>query len=262
MKNIKQELETLKTFITQNFVEQLPDEDIEKFLLGPSKRIRSILTILYIKSYGIDIPQKVFNILAAGEIIHNASLLHDDVIDSAQTRRNSTTIANKYSDKISILSGDYLVSLAIEKLTNTDIETIRAFNECTKKMAEAEIKQFFLRGKIPTEYEYIEICENKTAYLFATILKTSAKICGLNYSQAEVFGKLFGTHFQIINDLELDSALIDIENKIYTANKVLGIEKTKLLLDNYRKEMRAILGELPNNIYKTSLEELIEKYDR
>ena len=71
-------------------------------------------------------------------------------------------------------------------------------------------------------------------------------------------GELFGICFQIRNDLDKDSADIDLLNEIYTAKDVLGIEKTKTLLDNYKEEMRYLLENIPNNIYKTRLEDLIK----
>lgn len=257
MKIIEKELEQVLTEIKEGFTDPTPQETLTNFVLKGSKYTRSTLGILYLKAQEIELNPLAFRILASGELIHNASLLHDDVIDEADKRRGETTIAKKFSSKISILVGDYLISSVIEKLLNCDTEILSIFKNCTKKMAEAEIKQFFLRGKLPTIEEYIEICENKTALLFASILESLAIALNIDRDIAKSLGMLFGTCFQIKNDLNTDSAQIDKKNNIFTAKDVLGIEKTLNLLDNYKKEMRELLGEFPNNIYKKTLEDLI-----
>ena len=93
--------------------ELLPDGDLKIFLSGNSKFIRSRLAILYLKAQEKEITDDVINVLTVGEIIHNSSLLHDDVIDDAVYRRGKTTIGNLYTPKISILCGDYLVSFGL-----------------------------------------------------------------------------------------------------------------------------------------------------
>lgn len=228
-----------------------------EFLDEPSKRIRSKISILYLKSYGINIDKYTYSVLAAGELIHNASLLHDDIIDDANLRRGKTTIGIKLSPKVSILAGDYLISLAISKIQNQEI--IKIFENCTKTMCEAEFKQFFMRGKIPTKDEYIDICIGKTGALFAAILESCAILADIDRVQARKFGVLYGLYFQIKNDLNEESALADKKNEIYTAISVLGIEKTLSLLDNLVEEMSNILGVFPESIYKQELEGLFKE---
>ena len=257
MKIINKELEILKKNIENNFTDPLHNE-LKNFLLNGSKFIRSTLAILYLKSQNVEINNSVYNILTAGEIIHNASLLHDDVIDNANTRRGNTTIAKKFTSNISILAGDYLLSHAIEKLLElNNFEILNIFKNCTKKMSVAEIKQYFSQNSIPTKEQYIEICKNKTAELFSTILESCSLITNLEPQKAKDFGTLFGICFQINNDLNKESAKIDKLNGIYTAKDVLGIENTELLLDNYKKEMGNLIKSFPENIYKESLKDLI-----
>ncbi len=232
-------------------------ESLKSFLKAPSKRIRSIFAILYLKSNNCEITDDVISLLTAGEIIHNASLLHDDVIDEAETRRGETAISKKFDSKISILSGDYLLSVAVKillKLNNDEI--LNTFLNCTEKMCKAEIKQYLLRGKIPAESEYIEICEGKTSSLFGAILKSAAIIKNLDKNRAERFGTLLGTLFQINNDSSEESIKSDKKNGIHTSLEVLGIEKTNALKDNYKEEMRAITGVFPNKTYSSRLIDL------
>ena len=244
--------------IENDFFDPFPDNDLKEFILKSSKRIRSKVAILYFKSAGFEINNSILKILAAGEIIHNASLLHDDVIDNAEMRRGKTTISKKYSSKISILAGDYLTSLAIEKLLNLkNFEILNIFKDCIQKMTKAEIKQYFLRGKVPAKSEYIEICEGKTAALFEAIFESCAIILNAPVNNAVNFAKNFGIVFQIKNDLEEHSAANDKSNEIYTAKDILGIENTYILLDNYKEEMRKILIKHPQNSHKQEVEERI-----
>ncbi|MBR6126628.1 polyprenyl synthetase family protein [bacterium] len=241
---------------TDNFVKF----KIRDFLKSPSKKIRSILSILYLRSQNADINENLLKIIAAGELIHNASLLHDDVIDSAETRRNLTVFAKDVSPKMSIIAGDLLVSEAIELVLSINSEYIsEKFIQCTKQMSEAEIQQFTLRGNLPDIDTYTTICEGKTSALFCTLLKSLSVLSGLDENIADNFGKIFGIVFQIRNDSEPNSAQNDINNKIYTMKDIIGIEKTNSLIDNYKEKMKSIIREFPDNIYSKGLIDLINK---
>lgn len=255
-----QELKKVIEEIEKGFVDPFQDGDLKVFLNSGSKCIRSRLAILYLKSLNKEIMSDIYKILAVGEIIHNASLLHDDVLDEATLRREQITIAEKHSSKLSILGGDYLLAFAMNKileLKNWDIVTI--FKSATIMMSQAEIKQLLLRGKIPSKDNYIEICKGKTASLFSAILESVALLSDIDSIQAKRFGELFGIVFQIKNDMEENSSTQDKLNKIYTAVDILGIEKTLDLLDNYRQEMRDMIGEFPSSKSKDELEKLIEE---
>lgn len=256
---IESELRIIKNNIINSTDEILPDNGLKKFLSGKSKFIRSKLALLGLKAYSKDISEDIYSVLTAGEIIHNASLLHDDVIDEAKIRRGCSTICNNFSSKISVLCGDYLVSAAVTKLLSINNDYIaNAFLKCVSNMAKAEVKQYFLRGKIADEKTYLSICEGKTAELFGTILESVAVLSDLNRTNMKKFGKLFGLCFQIKNDLSENSVIEDIRNEVYTAKDVMGLEKAKSLSDNYKKEMKLLLTEVPDNKYKKELEGLID----
>lgn len=237
----------------------LPEGKLISFLNNGSKRIRYLIAIKLIKLYGKTIDENIYNILIAGEVIHNASLLHDDVIDDSELRRGVTTIGKEFSQNISILCGDYLVSEAIELLLKINDNSIfNKFNKCVKEMALAEIKQYFLRNSIPALEEYLRICEGKTAGLFETILYSCAKYLELDTNLASNFGKLFGIAFQIKNDFETYSSNQDKKNKIYTVIDILGIENARTLLDNYKSELTELLQNFPNNENREALEGIIK----
>ena len=198
--------------------------------------------------------------LSATEIVHNASLLHDDVIDNADTRRNKPTISKIFNPKIAVLAGDYLISFAIEKLlslNNSDI--ISNYKLTIQQMCKAEIKQFSLRNFVPKIEDYIEICTGKTAALFVTTLKSCFDILNLQENQGLEFVKTFGIYFQLKNDIEKISAQNDKKNKIYTAKDILGIEKTNILLDNYRRELINMIQYLQDSAYKHELVKIIRE---
>lgn len=253
------EFEIINNNILEKIKEILPDGELISFLNGNSKRIRSKLAILFIKSHGKNIDSNLYDILTACELIHNASLLHDDVIDDSELRRGITTIGKKYSSNISILCGDYVVSDAINlllKLGNDKISDI--FNKCVKNMAVAEVKQYFLRGKTPSVNEYIEICRGKTAGLFSAVLEGCAIYHNLDINLASKFGELFGICFQIKNDLEAYSSKQDIKNNLHTVLDILGIENTTLLSDNYKQQLRALLEKFPDNNYTSELKDIVQ----
>lgn len=234
--------------------------EINSFLKLPSKRIRSVLGILYLKSQNKEITDEIITVLSAGELIHNASLLHDDVIDETTVRRNTTTIAKKFSPQISILSGDLLVSVAIQKLIKLDNKKINnIFLNCTEAMSRAEIEQYRNKNKIPDFETYLTICKGKTSALFGAILESASILSGLNIEKALKFAEIFGLVFQIQNDLEAKSAETDFKNGIHTIKDIIGIEKTVSLIDNYREEMKKIISEFPENDYKKRLEDLTDR---
>ena len=94
--------------------------------------------------------------------------------------------------------------------------------------------------------------------LFATILESCAIIAKLPVEDARNFGIIFGTFFQIKNDLNPESAKADKDNEIYTIVDIIGIEKTLNLLDNYKEEMSKIIDTFPEDVYKKELKDLID----
>ena len=180
MKLIEKELNEVTKRITAGFVNPFQTDELINFLSNGSKRIRSSLAILYLKALNCETDDKIYNLLAAGELIHNASLLHDDVLDDADTRRGEITISKKFSPKLSILAGDYLLISAMEKLSELEPKIIEIFKNCAKKMTEAEIIQYNYRGRKPDIDEYLNICRGKTASLFSAILESCAIISNLN----------------------------------------------------------------------------------
>jgi geranylgeranyl pyrophosphate synthase len=246
---------------------------LKGFLKLPSKRIRSVLAILYSKAHEKNLTDKQLELLSVIELVHNASLLHDDVIDESSFRRSQQTLNSQFDNKLAIISGDYLLTLSMEKLVKIgELEIFKNLTQTIQKMCLGEINQNFDRFKIGTMKNYIEKTKNKTAYLF-----NSALVCCaiLNPElQTDDFGINVGIAFQIRDDLinliQTDTdkpSSNDITEGIYNAPVIFtqnpqdydaGIEKTKDLLNNYIKKAQKTIRVLPDNIYKKALEEFLE----
>lgn len=258
IETIPTELDKIKNIIKEN----LPFSDSD---LG--KMIRSKLGIAAIKIFKSDIIPYV-NFLACIELIHNASLLHDDVIDNENERRGKENLKSIYDNKTSILYGDITLSNALKLLTTyNNLELISHFNKTISKMCEGELLQKKQIGTIPPLEKYIEKCRLKTASLFE-FLFIGLNIISANKISLTNFGEDFGIAFQIKNDLDdIKNNNSDISNGIYTAPVIysegtnitnLALEKTKCLIDNYRSKCIISLSKFEDNEYKKELIGVVE----
>lgn len=250
---------------------------IREFLTSPSKRVRPFITILYLKSFELPICDNHLELLSAVELVHNASLIHDDIIDESDLRRGKKTVYSEFDSKLAVVSGDYILSVAMEKIALVRrFEILEKFSLTLKKMCIGEITQNFDKFKITTIEEYIEKSKNKTAYLFETALLTCAMLYdfSLDYKKMSDFALNLGIAFQIrddlINILDKDCqkpSNNDIKSGIYTApvifaqsaeNYSAGIEKTRDLLNNYIRRAKEQIEYLPVNKYSSALKKFLE----
>ena len=240
-----------------------------EFLQAPSKRIRPLVTILYLRAYNINVTQRHYKLLTAVELMHNASLIHDDIIDESKIRRNNKTLNFEFDNKLAVISGDYILSKALFYLSEIKSpETIDIFAQTLSQMCEGETFQYFNKFEIPTLENYLKKTEQKTAKLFQSVLESAILISKKElFHNASEFGKNFGTAFQIRDDLiNVKTLQTDITDGIYTAPVIFagntqnlqnGIEKTYCLLDKYIEKAKQNLP-AENNKYKHALEELLE----
>lgn len=245
-------------------------KDLGGFLMSPSKRIRSVLTFLYLRANGFEIMPQHISLMCIVELIHNASLIHDDVIDRDEIRRSEKTLNKKFGNKMAIIGGDYLLSIVMKKLTALgNIELFAIFSSAIKNMCEGEILQNENLYKIPTLEDYIEKTYKKTGSLFEASVSSAMLIStGNRDDKCSRFGKNFGIAFQIRDDLNnIITGGKDIEQGIYNApviysgdknNPAAGIEKTMSLLNNYLYEAERDISELSDNLCNTELRKLLE----
>lgn len=250
-------------------------ESLVGIIKAPSKRIRPLVALLYLKMYGAEITPAQIEIQSAVELIHNTTLIHDDVIDKSDKRRNHKTLNEEFDNSLAVVTGDFLLTSAIKKLLNIkSFDILELFNIAIKKMSIGEIKQYYDKFILTDFDEYLDRCRYKTAELFIASIVSAAMVANLNTNSAKDFAKRFGISFQIRDDLlNLISAEEDkpknndIEEGIYTApmifakdvkNLEFGIEKTKELLDNYINRVKKCLDKAPENEYKQALIKLLD----
>jgi octaprenyl-diphosphate synthase len=184
----------------------LPISEIGEYLLNAGgKRIRPALLLLTAKMLGAASPT-VIRLAAVVEFIHNATLVHDDVIDAADTRRGRPSANSHWGNSMTVLAGDwlYMQSFAVA-LGEKNFEVLNTLIAITQKMVEGELMQLTLLGKSQiSEKQLLDIVERKTAYLFSGCTKLPALAAGLNHGSAERLaeaGKALGMAFQLIDDL-------------------------------------------------------------
>ncbi|MBP7710170.1 MAG: polyprenyl synthetase family protein [Rickettsiales bacterium] len=170
------------------------------------KRIRPILLILAAKLCGAKDEKNPQNLAAAVELIHSATLLHDDVVDASQVRRGKKTANALWDNKASILVGDYLFSIAFQLMVRVkNLEVLGLLAKASSIMADGEVMQLENSSDVTLSQEkYFEIIFGKTAVLFAAACESGALVS--EASNAEVtalreFGTNLGIIFQIVDDM-------------------------------------------------------------
>lgn len=175
----------------------------EYVLSGRGKRLRPMMLLLMSKACNYTGDNHV-SVAAALEIIHTATLLHDDVIDKAVLRRGKPSVNAKWGDDVAILIADYLYAnafrLAMQSLSPIVISTIC---QVTAQMCEGEMYQIEKRQQFLTTEDYLRIVRHKTAFLFSACTGLAAVLAELdekNVLKATRFGMNFGIAFQITDD--------------------------------------------------------------
>jgi len=229
------------------------------------KRLRPLILLLVSEALNYRKADR-FHMAAVVEIIHMASLIHDDVIDEAQLRRGKETLNKKLGNHFSILIGDFLYAKAISKtLEIKNIKLMNLLSMATIKMIEGEIwAQKNLRNPDLKISDYINLIKNKTGYLFASsssipsILSKKEKY----FRELFQFGLNFGIFFQI-----LDDTLDFVAKEEETGKPVLhDLEEGKInlpviLLNNYIDDKEKLKYWIKNsNEYKKEIKNEVEKY--
>ncbi|MHC4179247.1 MAG: polyprenyl synthetase family protein [Planctomycetota bacterium] len=194
------------------------------FRLG-GKRLRPALVLLSAKACGTVKPEHL-SLAAAVEMIHTATLIHDDVLDEATLRRHLETVNARWDNEASILLGDYLFTRSIRMASTLDDPfACRAIGQAAQTMCEGELRQIESRGNYDlSEKEYLEIIANKTAALTACCCRLGSHYAGASAAVCRTltrFGRYLGVAFQIADDL------LDVLGDEATAGKSLGTDLVK-----------------------------------
>ena len=244
-------------------------------LLG-GKRLRPALVLLTAKAGGGRVTSEHLTLATVVEMIHTATLVHDDVLDEAQIRRHLATVNARWDNEASVLLGDFLFTHAFYLASTLDsVQGCRLIGRATNIVCEGELRQKGSRGNFElNETEYLEIIEAKTAELTAVSCRLGALYAGASeelVEQLDGFGRDLGIAFQIADDL------LDVQGEERATGKSLGtdLEKQKptlpiiraleLATATDREAMLEILsdreGEAPAEPRSRALAVYLQRYD-
>ena len=184
-----------------NLIEKMSNHHLS----SGGKRLRALLTLESAKLTGYKENNRDINLAACVELIHSATLLHDDVIDESELRRGVKTTNSIWGNQSSILVGDYLLSRCFEMMVEDgDLEVLKLLSSTSAKIAQGEVLQLQHQGEADLlEETYIDIINLKTASLFSAATKTGACLSRSNNKEKkalESYGRNLGLAFQIADD--------------------------------------------------------------
>ena len=237
------------------------------------KRLRALLTLGSAKICGYSKGTRDINLAACVELIHAATLMHDDVIDNGSVRRGKKTLNSIWNNHSSVLIGDYLLSRCFEMMVEDgNIEVLKLLSSTSSKIAQGEVLQLQHQGEVDMlEETYLKIISAKTAELFAAATKVGAILSDMKSKEKEAlefYGRNLGLTFQIADDtLDYNSELKLFGKKIgqdfYEGKITLPIILLFQKADNKEKEkLKEIFSK--NVRSKDDLEyslSLIKKYE-
>ncbi len=206
--NIQEEIEECRRILREEFnsdielIKQIGDHVLQR----PGKMLRPAIVIASAKICGCTNTVSMARVAAVLEILHNATLIHDDSIDHASTRRGQVTINQKWDHQSAVLMGDYLYAKALNIFLKEDnLEMMKILGEAIISMCEAEMYQIQVNFNPDiSEENHIKLIEGKTAALVAVGCRLGAILgrADEQLKQAFVeFGMRIGTAFQIVDDL-------------------------------------------------------------
>lgn len=175
---------------------------------APGKRVRPAIVLLIAKATrgDLEITPRHRRLAEITEMIHTASLVHDDVVDESEVRRAAPTVNSLFNNRVAVLAGDFLFGQSAWHLANLDnLEVVKLLSEVIKDMAEGEIQQGLNRFDANTTIEtYLEKTYNKTASLIANSAKSAGILSGVSAEVAASlyrYGRNLGLAFQIVDDI-------------------------------------------------------------
>ena len=233
----------------------LPDTS-QHLIAAGGKRIRPLLVLLCGRAAGNLDADKLRPLALAGELVHVATLLHDDVLDDADERRHRPTPRLRWGNTASVLGGDYALTRALDCVDSVGHPApMREAIATLRSLVEGEVLQAHLRGRLDvTHDDYMQVIERKTASLFRWCARAGAH-CGPHPSMATAlghFGGALGLAFQMIDDvIDYESPegtsgklpLADLREGKMTLPLLLGLERDATL----RPWLEQAQGKLPTD---------------
>ena len=236
-----------------NLIEKM----VSYHLNSGGKKIRALLTLGSSKLCGYSKGIRDVNLAACIELIHNATLLHDDVIDKSTVRRGKKSSNSVWGNQSSILVGDYLLSRCFEMMVEDgDLNILKLLSSASAKIAQGEVLQLEHKGEVDMlEETYLKIINAKTAVLFSAATKVGAMISKKSEKEKEAlefYGKNLGLTFQIADDT------LDYNSELKLFGKKIGNDfyEGKITLPII------LLFQQINNIEKQNLKDIFKKNTR
>ncbi|MDR1291241.1 MAG: polyprenyl synthetase family protein [Planctomycetaceae bacterium] len=218
---ISEDLVAMEKMVSQlvSDVDPFVDEVVRYGLQLGGKRLRPVLLFLTARGIGA-VTESHIRAATAIELIHSATLIHDDILDGASIRRRLATMNFKWNPHVAVLAGDILLTKAMELLTrNDDIQGFRRITIACRQTCEGELLQTGTIGKFTISQEdYMKIIANKTAPFLACSTELGAYYSGADQATVEIFrhfGQQLGIVFQMIDDI------LDLVGKTDTTGKTL-----------------------------------------
>ena len=219
----------------------LNENIIDHVLSIPGKQLRPALTIVCSKLWQEDVDEKVIKMSTAVELLHIATLVHDDTVDFADTRRGEKTALNIWGPHIAVLVGDFLFATSAEYVCDTEsIRLIKQFASTISDLAKGQLKEIENKFNIELNMDnYLDIIFKKTGSLFATSSMSGALLGGAveeDINNVYQFGKNLGLGFQIYDDaldFEGDEKKMgkpvgsDLKNGVMTLPSIIASKKNE-----------------------------------
>ncbi len=218
---VQEEINTVEAIMRSQADGNHPDlrTALNLLLSAGGKRIRPALTILSGRMLGAD-PERILALAAAIELLHTATLVHDDLIDNSLLRRGTPTLNSRWSPGATVLTGDFIFAKAANMAANTNsIAVMKLFAGTLSTIVNGEITQLFADRCKAERQSYDFRIYSKTASLFETSAKAAAIISPVNETTVEamrVYGYNIGMAFQIIDDI------LDFTSEATTLGKPVG----------------------------------------
>lgn len=172
---------------------------------GGGKRIRPALMLLACRMCGYRGPRAIL-LASVVEFIHTATLLHDDIIDEATTRRGRRSVNSRWGNDVTVLLGDFLYTKSMGMaLSQDNLPVLRLLSDVTLRMIEGEILEIERDGRLDvSEAEHVDLIKRKTAYLFSACTRIGAVLGELGADREEAlarYGLNLGICFQMVDDI-------------------------------------------------------------
>lgn len=184
------------------------------------------LSMIIAAQFGRYESDKVTRLAAAVEMLHMATLVHDDIIDDAAMRRHKPSVHSKYGKDLAVYAGDYLLSKALTAVNPSDYQSdhIKELARGIEKICESELIQYDHRYHLMNVKQYIRVVSGKTAALFAISMYVGASEAKASENEAKILGKIgyeIGMAFQIIDDI------LDFSTHDHVVGKTIGNDVKK-----------------------------------